>query len=894
MHEFPPGLELILQNNGWVIPQPETDSAILYLRLIRQTIREGRLDEARSSLLQNLQSRKRDSAPLLDLLFTDPVLIELITAGDKTGDALLDRAAQIIQGKFKDATLIKGLDRLDKRLLPLAALKLVHDGTTVDSNILQQRDDSDHPFNCFATSLLDLAAGKILPAVQSIFTGPLNSLGTLLLTFAAEQTGDERWLELLLAETNPDDDTFSVRLARACALIATKKPILHKTISLNGINLSLPRQLRQQTAESIARRNLENMLDRSDRLLDLGLDEAATVLLRDLFNTHRDDPEVLLKLSEVQERAGNHLQACKILTFLEKEAPAEIELKRRLFGNLKIIGQQSRALAKLDELLKLTPEDTSALAAGMELALELDDDARSLVYANRLVKLNPAHLEGQRTIARAAAGDERERAWMTCLKISPEDPEARRELKRLRYDEKNKASRELVTQARQEIEKGDTHRAEHLLRELIDVDPHCTPAWFDLAELLESIRRLDDALSVLKQGACTDGGWQHPRLRSEAGRLALRLHRRRDALEILSELRVRRPEDWESRHRYLVVQREQAYRGELETTAPELLEQLNQDPGTADGFADFERGYILQFFPRFQRTEKWESGLLLMDKTRRARPDLTFLWDDTLRGLLIEDRHTEAFKLLQLMQQRDLDPLRGIQQMIRYLLDVQEPIPEELVRQLRALNPDDIMLGEILQRECSPYLGESELVKASDYVRRIRRECQTDDPQDLLRLGFTCVELADAARLTGDPVSQSVDAFKQLLAMKEDHQAALSGLTQIAISAQELLPDVQRHLDLALTRHPDDAVLHALRGDLLDRGCAADKKDEAARCFEESLRLDFDQPKIHQALASIRRYQRDHALATHHYMISLDISKSKALKDEAVRALNWLRRAEKS
>jgi tetratricopeptide (TPR) repeat protein len=310
-----------------------------------------------------------------------------------------------------------------------------------------------------------------------------------------------------------------------------------------------------------------------------------------------------------------------------------------------------------------------------------------------------------------------------------------------------------------------------------------------------------------------------------------------------------------------------------------------------------ERGYLQQFMPSYVKINHRESGLADLDAGRRALIDQKIYWEFSLSALLQEDRFSDAMKLLELMEQKGLETIRSRDMLIQYALECQLDSAEPLYEHLLQSDIGNPLIIDICSKRLLPWKEETELLKVMDYLRCLKKEVNEKEPISLFQLGLAYVELSEASRqISGDTMGMAMDLFRQILNRDESLRSVYGAINRTILAVYHRIPEIlengSKYIEKAHQLFPEDPYILGLMGYLLDGTGGADKKQDAANFFEESLRWDYTQPRIHHALAGIYRFQKNHQKATFHYRLVLELSRDIKLKDEAERALNYLKRME--
>lgn len=860
---------------------------------------------------------------LIERLFADPLLAETVLSRYGGDDAFLATAAKLAAGRIDPAAVVARPDRASALLLPMCARLALGAGRPADAAALHALARAESPDAAFARTahhLALIAQGEADRALSLALAAAEPGNLPLLLFACHEAGGESAFLRMAAAEAE-GDGSFTARLVRRAARLLLPRDGAGEgpaEASLDAALLSL--RLREPLARALhdaaAAQRTERRIALSDSLATLGLDAAAAACLKRLLAVEGRNAEGMLRLSEVQERAGRPDAALAILAALERERPGEREVIRRMVENLLASGRREAALTRLEELLEQEPDDATALARAHELTAELRGDAAARPLALRLAPLAPDDPAPLLTLARTAPADGAEEAWLALLRLDPENAEALGAMRRMRRSETNRAVQQLAQKALEFAAQGDLGRAERDLRELIDLHPTHLPAYAALADTLERAGRPADALAALRRGVDADAQGSSAALRRRAGLLAAALARREEAHELLVALREMDPDDLEARMALLAVKRDAACRGEpfadLDAECAALdaaLAEFPDDPGLA-----LEKGALLELFPRHMKRPEHPSGLPLLAAAASALPDRADAVTLLVRALLAAGRSDDAIRELTAAEARGLpmaDATREIA--VHFAESGDEPAAALWVARVAAHDPADPLCAEGWKIETAE-IARAGLVKASDHLKMLRRAADT--PADLARLGHAYLALPEAGRMFGDPWSTALDLFKQTLALDDRFAPACAGLRDLALKAgpqmPELLPEAERNLRRALERIPESGLLppapalslaardlrrpraHLLAclAELLDAGFGKERKKEAAALYEKSLACDWFEPRVHHLAAGCLRILKDTRRAAFHYGAVIDLTRSRVMRDEAVRALNYLRRAE--
>lgn len=856
-------------------------------------------------------------------LFADPLLAEAVLPRYAGEDPFLVTAAKLAAGKIDPAAVVARPDRASPLLLPMAsrlALAAARPGDAAALETAARADSPDAPFARVALALVLAGEGVFDRALAVAFAHDSPAATALALLSCHEVSGDGRFLALALEEASRGEG-FTARAVELFARLLSRMPIEPGAFPDAFADLALSLRFRDGIAgalsDAAAAHRGARLIERADRLTALGLDGAASACLKRLLSTEGRNAEGMLRLSEVQERAGRPEAAIAILAELERQRPGEREISRRLIENLLALGRKDAALARLERLLAEEPEDPATLGRTHALTAERRGEPAARPFAERLLALDPVHPEALRTLARTAGEETAEEAWLSLLRVLPEDEEALAAVRGMRSDEKTRAVTQLTAKANEFAAAGDFSRAERDLRDLLELNPGHLPAYVSLADTLERAGRPADALAALRRGAAADPAMTRPALHRRAGLLAAALGALSDARELLESVRAHDPEDLSSRVELLRVKREAACRGE---DAPDLdgelarldesLAECPDDPGLL-----LEKGFLLEFFPRFLKRPEHPAGLPLLAAAASGLPERAEPASLHVEALLRAGRAEEALRELSAAEARGLSLHEAAREAAVHFAECGESEAAAIwCRRAAERDPSDPLVVEGWRLEAAE-VGKGGLVRASDHLKTLRRH--TELPAELTRLGHAYLCLPEAARMFGDPWPMALDLFKQTLALDERFLPACAGLRDLALKAgaqmPELLPEAERNLRRALERLPAPGsaapeeraeragvaaqrrargFLLACLAELLDAGFGKERKKEATGLYEKSLASHWFEPRVHHLAAGCLRILKDTKRAAFHYTAVIDLTRSRVMKDEAVRALNYLRRSE--
>jgi tetratricopeptide (TPR) repeat protein len=320
------------------------------------------------------------------------------------------------------------------------------------------------------------------------------------------------------------------------------------------------------------------------------------------------------------------------------------------------------------------------------------------------------------------------------------------------------------------------------------------------------------------------------------------------------------------------------------------------DSNKSDILLKFEKGFLLQFMPKFYNSNNnIESGISFLDETRREFSENEKIWELVLLSLLNENRFADGIKIISIMKGKSLNTTNCNELLLKYSIDTNNESSKEYFKELIKTSPKNILINDYFKYKTIELKKSDDSVKIAEYIRKCRKNSTDNDPISLFKLAYAYNTLYDTAKIFGEPFSLSMAIFKQLLSIDENFIAVYGGIKETAIRAShefpELLDDAERHLVKAIESFPNNSFIYRQYGELLDKGFGKNRKREAMEYYEKSLNLDFYSPQVHQSIAGISRLLNDIRKSTYHYMVVTELSWDEKIKEDSVRALNYLRRS---
>lgn len=287
--------------------------------------------------------------------------------------------------------------------------------------------------------------------------------------------------------------------------------------------------------------------------------------LASLYETLRNDQALRLTLRQLAELLGKQLRDAEALETWERlfrcqpddlsilRTRIEIMLRndkraeaaneyRRLGEKLREQNQMGEATVALQESLNLSPGQTEARDALIEIALRDEDPAQAIELINqaasdeieaerpdaaialyaRLFEVAPDHEETYRKVIaiqqrmgdvasalgtfallldcleRTEATTEFESAALEAVRLEPDGWQLRRRLAKfyLNHDRQSDAESALVALVVRHIERGETDEADKIIDEILEVNPQSVPARAHRAQLLARQGQTDEALQA--------------------------------------------------------------------------------------------------------------------------------------------------------------------------------------------------------------------------------------------------------------------------------------------------------------------------------------------------------------------------------------------------------------
>jgi len=243
---------------------------------------------------------------------------------------------------------------------------------------------------------------------------------------------------------------------------------------------------------------------------------------------------------------------------------------------------------------------------------------------------------------------------------------------------------------------------------------------------------------------------------------------------------------------------------------------------------------------------------------------------------------------------KGLNTQRSLELLLKYSIEDNRDKTDEFFNQLIALDPKNNMLNDYFKYKLTNLKNGGKTKKISEYIGRAKRNMDENDPISMFNLGYTYNTLYETAKIYGEPFSMAVNIFKQILSIDEKFIGAYGGLKETAISAShefpELLHDTERYMKRGIELFPNDPFINKQYGELLDRGFGRERKRESLIYYKKSLKYNFYDPQIHLAVAGIYRILSENEKAIYHYMVVNELSWNENMKNDSIRALNYLKK----